>query len=219
VRKKKVSGKSCHSLPPHTFIHAIKLYLDATYYIEEIFRISAPALCVKYPTRGLSRQIRHSLTDNIPKSQVATQAAELTAHKVKLSPAPLSYTMRTKQPHPTLPMFSACNPHSMLTTPCRKTSCGTKPKKQVGLCCALSLRARWNIYTSRQGTRTTAELNILRKRFEAIKVLREEIHALKHGAASADELREPVVRLEVEPRVRSAKHGVSLPSFLFAFPV
>jgi hypothetical protein len=44
--------------------------------------------------------------------------------------------------------------------------------------------------------RATAELNILRKRFEAIEVLREEIHALKCGAASADELREPVVRLE-----------------------
>jgi hypothetical protein len=44
--------------------------------------------------------------------------------------------------------------------------------------------------------RATAELNILRKRFEAIEVLREEIHALKCGAGSADELREPVVRLE-----------------------
>jgi hypothetical protein len=44
--------------------------------------------------------------------------------------------------------------------------------------------------------RATAELNILRKRFEAIEVLREEIHALKCGAASADELCEPVVHLE-----------------------
>jgi hypothetical protein len=42
----------------------------------------------------------------------------------------------------------------------------------------------------------TAELNILRERFEVIEVLREENHALERGAASADELREPVVRLE-----------------------
>ena len=43
---------------------------------------------------------------------------------------------------------------------------------------------------------TTAELNILWKHFKAIEVLREEIHALKCGVASADELCEPVVHLE-----------------------
>jgi len=42
----------------------------------------------------------------------------------------------------------------------------------------------------------TAELSILRERFEAIEVLRERNRALERRAASADELGETVVRLE-----------------------
>ena len=47
-------------------------------------------------------------------------------------------------------------------------------------------------------SRATAELSTLRERHTAIEVLREENRALERRAASADELRETVVRLEAE---------------------
>ena len=125
------------------------------------------------------QDILRSLTHNIPKSQLATQAAELTVREVKSSPSHPSYTRRTKQPCSTPPRFSSCNLHLMPTTPCRQTSRGTKPKKQVGPCCASSLRARRNIHvTSRKRARAMAELSALREHLAAIEVLREENHAI-----------------------------------------
>jgi hypothetical protein len=68
-----------------------------------------------------------------------------------------------------------------------------------------------------------AELSALRERLKAIEVLREENHALKHGAASADELRETVVRLKAEVeagRMCGARSVVCLSlSLVFVFPV
>jgi hypothetical protein len=104
--------------------------------------------------------------------------------------------MHTKQPRPTEPRFSSCNPHLMPTTPCRQTSWHETEK------------ASWSVLhveLTRHGEHThhfkaghawaTAELSILREHLEAIEVLREENHALKRSAASVDELRETVVRL------------------------
>ena len=54
-------------------------------------------------------------------------------------------------------------------------------------------------------TRATAELNTLRERHTAIEVLREQNRALERRAASADELRETVVRLEAEVQAARAE--------------
>jgi hypothetical protein len=158
--------------------------------------IPAPMLCIEYPTRGLSRQIRRSLTYNIPKSQ-ATKAAELTAREVKSSPSPPSYTMRTKQPRPAAPRFSSCNPHLMPTTPCRQTSRHETEKASWSVLHAELMRHGEHTHHIKAGhARATAELGILHERLEAIEVHREENHSLKRGGASADELRETGVRLE-----------------------
>ena len=90
ARRKKVSGKSCQLHFP------LQIYCNATPRTTQrkYSRISAPALCIEYPARGLSRQIRCSLTHNIPKSQLATQAAEFTTRDVKSGPSRPSYTIR-----------------------------------------------------------------------------------------------------------------------------
>ena len=54
-------------------------------------------------------------------------------------------------------------------------------------------------------SRATAELTTLRERHTAIEVLREENRALERRAASADELRETVVRLEAEVEAARAE--------------
>jgi mitotic spindle assembly checkpoint protein MAD1 len=53
--------------------------------------------------------------------------------------------------------------------------------------------------------RAKAELSTLRERHTAIEVLREENRALERRAASADELRETVVRLEAEVEAARAE--------------
>ncbi len=53
--------------------------------------------------------------------------------------------------------------------------------------------------------RATAELSALRERHTAIEVLREENRAFERRAASADELRETVVRLEAEVEAARAE--------------
>jgi mitotic spindle assembly checkpoint protein MAD1 len=71
-----------------------------------------------------------------------------------------------------------------------------KQKTQVGLLRAELTRHGEHTHHIKAGHAwATAELSILREDLEAIEVLREENHALKRGAASADELRETVVRL------------------------
>jgi mitotic spindle assembly checkpoint protein MAD1 len=50
-----------------------------------------------------------------------------------------------------------------------------------------------------------AELSTLRERHTAIEVLREQNRALERRAASADELRETVVRLEAEVQAARAE--------------
>jgi len=54
-------------------------------------------------------------------------------------------------------------------------------------------------------SRATAELSTLRERHTVIEVLREENRALERRAASADELRETVVRLEAEVEAARAE--------------
>ena len=54
-------------------------------------------------------------------------------------------------------------------------------------------------------SRATAELSVLRERHTVIEVLREENRALERRAASADELRETVVRLEAEVEAARAE--------------
>ena len=54
--------------------------------------------------------------------------------------------------------------------------------------------------------RATAKLSALRERHMAIEVLREENCALERHAASADELRETVVRLEADVDAARAEH-------------
>jgi hypothetical protein len=53
--------------------------------------------------------------------------------------------------------------------------------------------------------RATAELSALRERLMAIEVLREENCALERRAASVDELRETLVRLEAEVEAARAE--------------
>ena len=53
--------------------------------------------------------------------------------------------------------------------------------------------------------RATAELSALRERHTVIEVLREETCALERRAASADELRETIVRLEAEVEAARAE--------------
>ena len=64
--------------------------------------------------------------------KLAARAAELTVHERQVEPSPPSYTMRMKQRYSTAPRLSTCNPHSMLTMPCRQISHGTMLKKQLG---------------------------------------------------------------------------------------
>jgi len=87
------------------------------------------------------------------------------ACEVKSSPSPPSYTMRTKQPRPTMLRSCACNPHSMPTTLRRPTLRDTK--QMAGPCCVLSERV-----TSRRGTRAMAEPSVLRERHIALEVIR-----------------------------------------------
>ena len=104
--------------------------------------------------------------------------------------------MRTKQPRPTAPRFSSRNPHLMPTTPCRQTSRHETEKASWSVLRAeLTHHGEHTHHIKAGHARATAELSILRERLEAIEVIREENHALKRGAASADELRETVVRL------------------------
>ena len=136
--------------------------------------ISAPVLCIEYPTRGLSRQIQCSLTYNIPKSQLATKVVELTAHEVKLSPSPPSYTMRTKQPCPTVPRFSSCNPHLMPTMPCRQTSQHETEKASWSMLRAKLTHHGEHTHHIKAGhAQAMAELSILHEHLEAIEVLGE----------------------------------------------
>ena len=73
-------------------------------------------------------------------------------------------------------------------------------------------------------TRATAELNTLRERHTAIEVLREQNRALERRAASADELRETVVRLEAEVQAARAEREAwcvpltGMPLFLIINP-
>jgi hypothetical protein len=94
-------------------------------------------------------------------------------------------------------MFSACNPHSAHDT--MQTDLTRHEAKEASwsvLRVELTRQAEHMRHLKAGHAHATAELNILHKCFEGIEVLREEIHALECGAASADELREPVVRLE-----------------------
>jgi mitotic spindle assembly checkpoint protein MAD1 len=66
------------------------------------------------------------------------------------------------------------------------------------LCAELTRQAEHTRHLEAAHARAMAELSALHERRTAIKVLREENCALGRRAASADELRETVVRLEAE---------------------
>jgi hypothetical protein len=84
--------------------------------------------------------------------------------------------------------------------PRRPTSYGTKRKRRAGpwLRAELTRQAEHTRHLEVAHARATAELSALRERHMAIEVLREENRALERRTASADELRETVVRLEAE---------------------
>ena len=65
--------------------------------------------------------------------------------------------------------------------------------------------------------RAKAELSALRERHTAIEVLREENRALERRAASVDELRETVVRLEAEVEAARAEREAWHVSFYFLY--
>jgi mitotic spindle assembly checkpoint protein MAD1 len=97
----------------------------------------------------------------------------------------------------------------MPTTPCRQTSPHETEKASWSVLRAELTRHGEHTHHIKAGHAwATAELSILHERLEAIEVLRDENHALKHGAASADELRETVVRLEAEVEAARAEPEV-----------
>jgi hypothetical protein len=110
-------------------------------------RASAPCALHSTLCKGITRISKthstHSRTPH-PKSSPHKPRSSPGA-STKSNPSPLSCARRTRHPQPIVWNCYVCNPHSTLRLPYRPMSCGTKQKRQAGLCCVPSSGARRNI--------------------------------------------------------------------------
>jgi mitotic spindle assembly checkpoint protein MAD1 len=139
--------------------------------------------------------------------KLATQAAELTSreHQVDTLTAELRASQDAAALHSAeaLRLQSALDAHAAAETDLSRHD--AEEASWSVLRAELTRQAEHTRQLEAAHTRATAELTTLRERHTAIEVLREQNRALERRAASADELRETVVRLEAEVQAARAE--------------
>ena len=139
--------------------------------------------------------------------KLATQAAELTSRELQVES--LSAELRASHDAATTHSAEVLRLQSALDAQAAAQADLSRHDAEAASWSVLRAELTRQAEHSRQleaaHTRAMAELGTLRERHTSVEVLREQNRALKQRAASADELREMVVRLEAEVRAAHAE--------------